>query len=115
MARDEKLLEIMAESGCTGMLIGFESLRHDTLQMMDKDLNVAMGDYEKLIDRLHHYGIGLYGAFVFGYDSESAIDIQQTAEAAIDFGLFITAFNHLIPFPGTPLYRAVSQRREAHR
>ena len=104
MARDEKLLEIMAESGCTGMLIGFESLRHDTLQMMGKDLNVAMGDYKKLIDRLHHYGIGLYGAFVFGYDSESAIDIQQTAEAAIDFGLFITAFNHLIPFPGTPLY-----------
>src|SRR6266566_3519720 len=59
MARDEKLLEIMAESGCAGVLIGFESLRHDTL---------------------------------------------RTAEAAIDFGLFIAAFNHLLPFPGTPLY-----------
>jgi radical SAM superfamily enzyme YgiQ (UPF0313 family) len=104
MARDEKLLEIMAESGCAGVLIGFESLRHDTLQLMDKKLNVVMGDYKTLIDRLHHYGIGLYGTFIFGYDSESANDTRKTAEAAIDFGLFIAAFNHLLPFPGTPLY-----------
>lgn len=104
MARDEKLLEIMAESGCAGVLIGFESLRHDTLKLMEKQLNVTMGDYKKLIDRLHQYGIGLYGTFIFGYDSESAADTLRTAEAAIDFGLFIAAFNHLLPFPGTPLY-----------
>jgi radical SAM superfamily enzyme YgiQ (UPF0313 family) len=105
MARDEKLLEIMAESGCAGVLIGFESLRHDTLRLMDKKLNVVMGDYQKLIDRLHSHGIGLYGTFIFGYDSESAEDTIRTAEAAIDFGLFIAAFNHLLPFPGTPLYQ----------
>lgn len=104
MARDEKLLEIMAESGCAGVLIGFESLRHDTLQLMDKQLNVVMGDYQKLITRLHQHGIGLYGTFIFGYDSETSADTVRTAEAAIDFGLFIAAFNHLLPFPGTPLY-----------
>ncbi len=104
MARDVKLLEIMAESGCAGVLIGFESLRHDTLQLMDKQLNVVMGDYKTLIDRLHQHGIGLYGTFIFGYDSESAADTMRTAESAIDFGLFIAAFNHLLPFPGTPLY-----------
>jgi len=109
MAKDEKLLEIMAESGCAGVLIGFESLRHDTLQMMDKKLNVVMGDYKALIDRLHQYGIGLYGTFIFGYDSESAADTVRTAEAAIDFGLFIAAFNHLLPFPGTPLYEQFRQ------
>jgi radical SAM superfamily enzyme YgiQ (UPF0313 family) len=104
MAKDEKLLEIMAESGCAGVLIGFESLRHDTLQLMDKKLNVVMGDYKTLINRLHQHGIGLYGTFIFGYDSESASDTLRTSEAAIDFGLFIAAFNHLLPFPGTPLY-----------
>jgi radical SAM superfamily enzyme YgiQ (UPF0313 family) len=109
MARDEKLLEIMAESGCAGVLIGFESLRHDTLQLMDKKLNVVMGDYQKLIDRLHQHGIGLYGTFIFGYDSESDEDTLRTAEAAIDFGLFIAAFNHLLPFPGTPLYEQFRQ------
>ncbi|HEY1351771.1 MAG TPA: radical SAM protein [Ktedonobacteraceae bacterium] len=104
MARDEKLLDIMVESGCAGVLIGFESLRHDTLQLMDKKLNVVMGDYQRLIERLHRHGIGLYGTFIFGYDSESSEDTLRTAEAAIEFGLFIAAFNHLLPFPGTPLY-----------
>lgn len=110
MARDEKLLEIMAESGCAGVLIGFESLRHDTLQLMDKKLNVVMGDYQTLIDRLHQHGIGLYGTFIFGYDSEASEDTLRTAEAAIDFGLFIAAFNHLLPFPGTPLYEQFRQQ-----
>ena len=109
MARDEKLLEVMAESGCAGMLIGFESLRHDTLALMDKKLNVVMGDYKTLINRLHQYGIGLYGTFIFGYDSEMAADTLRTAEAAIDFGLFIAAFNHLLPFPSTPLYEQFRQ------
>src|SRR5258708_6427677 len=109
MAKDEKLLDTMAESGCAGVLIGFESLRHDTLQMMNKRLNVVMGDYKRLIDRLHQHGIGLYGTFIFGYDSESAEDVLRTAEAAIDFGLFIAAFNHLLPFPGTPLYEQFRQ------
>jgi radical SAM superfamily enzyme YgiQ (UPF0313 family) len=109
MARDEKLLAIMAESGCAGVLIGFESLRHDTLQLMDKQLNVVMGDYQKLITRLHQHGIGLYGTFIFGYDSETSTDTVRTAEAAIDFGLFIAAFNHLLPFPGTPLYEQFRQ------
>jgi radical SAM superfamily enzyme YgiQ (UPF0313 family) len=109
MAKDEKFLELLAESGCTGMLIGFESLRHDTLLLMDKKVNISMGDYKKRVATLHKYGIALYGTFVFGYDSESAEDIKRTAETAIDLGLFIAAFNHLIPFPGTPLYKQFQQ------
>lgn len=105
MAKDEKFLELLAESGCTGMLIGFESLRHDTLKLMDKQVNISMGDYKKRVALLHKYGIALYGTFVFGYDSESVADIRKTADIAIELGLFIAAFNHLIPFPGTPLYK----------
>jgi len=105
MAKDDALLEAMAASGCMGVLIGFESLNHDTLLLMDKKINTVMGDYKQLIDKLHKHGIALYGTFIFGYDSESAADVMRTAEAAIEFGLFIAAFNHLLPFPGTPLYR----------
>lgn len=104
MARDEELLGLMRESGCMGVLIGFESLSHETLQLMDKQVNIKMGNYEELIKRLHSYGIALYGTFVFGYDSETLQSIKDTAKKAIDFGLFMAAFNHLVPFPGTPLY-----------
>ncbi len=105
MARDEELLELMRESGCMGVLIGFESLSHETLLLMEKQVNIRMGNYADLIKRLHSYGIAIYGTFVFGYDSETLQSIDDTAKKAIDFGLFMAAFNHLMPFPGTPLYR----------
>lgn len=111
MARDEELLELMRESGCKGVLIGFESLSHETLRLMKKEVNIKMGNYEALIKRLHSYGIALYGTFVFGYDSEHPQDIDDTAKKAIDLGLFMAAFNHLIPFPGTPLYRQFVQEK----
>jgi radical SAM superfamily enzyme YgiQ (UPF0313 family) len=104
IAKDEKLLKAMAESGCLGVLIGFESLRSDTLGLMNKGFNVKLGNYKELIKKLHSYGIAIYGTFIFGYDSESIEDIRRTVDAALEFGIFIGAFNPLIPFPGTPLY-----------
>ena len=56
------------------------------------------------LDNLSKYGIGVYGTFVFGYDG----DREETFDRAVDFALerrfYIAAFNHLTPFPGTPLY-----------
>lgn len=104
MARDEELLGLMCESGCMGVLIGFESFSHETLRLMDKKINIKMGNYAELIKKLHGYGIALYGTFVFGYDSETLESIDETAKRAVDLGLFMAAFNHLVPFPGTPLY-----------
>ena len=111
MARDEELLALMRESGCAGVLIGFESFSHETLRLMDKDVNIKMGNYADLIKRLHSYGIALYGTFVFGYDSETLESIDETARRAIDLGLFMAAFNHLMPFPGTPLYHQFVQEK----
>ncbi len=111
MARDEELLGLMRESGCMGVLIGFESLSHETLLLMEKQVNIRMGNYDELIKRLHSYGIALYGTFVFGYDSETLGSIDDTAKKAIDFGLFMAAFNHLMPFPGTPLYHQFVRER----
>lgn len=104
MAKDEGLLELMRESGCAGVLIGFESLKRETLLAMKKPINTRF-DYETSIKQLHRYGIALYGTFIFGYDTESVADIRYTVEKAIDFGIFMAAFNHLLPFPGTPLYQ----------
>lgn len=104
MAHDQELLELMRASGCAGVLIGFESLKNETLLAMQKPINTRFGEYESSIRRLHRYGIALYGTFIFGYDTESVADIRHTVERAIDYGIFMAAFNHLLPFPGTPLY-----------
>jgi len=71
---------------------------------MDKNVNIKMGDFKEKIKRLHDHGVALYGTFIFGYDSETLADIDETVEKAIEFGIFMAAFNHLTPFPGTPMY-----------
>ncbi|NTW14492.1 MAG: B12-binding domain-containing radical SAM protein [Candidatus Moranbacteria bacterium] len=105
VAQDEEMLRLMADSGCLGILVGFESLKQESLRLMDKGFMTAMGDVGKSIDRLHAYGIGIYGTFIFGYESDTEEDFERTVDFAIEHGIFMGAFNHLMPFPGTPLYK----------
>lgn len=109
MARDDELLELMVSSGCNGVLIGFESFKESTLKLMDKGVNVAIGEYENAVKKVHSFGLGIYGTFIFGYDTESIEDVDYTVERAVDMKLFIAAFNHLLPLPGTPLYQEFEQ------
>lgn len=111
-AHDEEFLDLIARSGCQGLLIGFESLDRDALKSMHKGFNMMGGGYEKAMANLRRYGIRIYGTFIFGYDH----DQPEAFDAAVDFALrhrmFIAAFNHLTPFPGTPLFdRLESQSR----
>jgi radical SAM superfamily enzyme YgiQ (UPF0313 family) len=46
----------------------------------------------------------VYATFVFGYDGDTADSFEATVKFARESGFYIAAFNHLTPFPGTPLY-----------
>jgi radical SAM superfamily enzyme YgiQ (UPF0313 family) len=104
MAEDPELLRLMRRSGCAGVLIGFESLGRATLAVMGKSWNCAVRDYGESIRRIRDAGIPIYATFVFGYDTDDADALDRTVEFAIQQRFFLAAFNHLIPFPGTPLY-----------
>lgn len=111
-ARDEELLDLMAESGCMGVLIGFESLNSGNLVQMGKSFNSFSGgpgqggpvDYSSALKALRKRGIVVYGTFLFGYDHDTRATFEETLDFAIDNRLFLAAFNHLVPFPGTGLY-----------
>lgn len=103
-AHDEEFLELMTRSGCQGVLIGFESLNPGNLAAMNKSFNLARGGFETALANLRRHRIRIYGTFVFGYDGDSADSFAPTVEFALDHGFYIAAFNHLTPFPGTPLY-----------
>ena len=107
-AHDEEFLDLIARSGCEGLLIGFESLNPDNLKAMDKDFNTMKGGFEVALANLRRYGIKLYLTFVFGYDEDTTESFMQTVEFARDHRIYIGAFNHLTPFPGTPLYERLA-------
>ncbi|MDH5536110.1 MAG: radical SAM protein, partial [Betaproteobacteria bacterium] len=104
VARNDRLLDRMAESGCVLALIGFESLSAANLKQMHKPWNRVAGDYRSVVKRFHDRGIAIYGTFVFGYDDDTAETILQSLEFAQEARLEIANFNPLTPTPGTPLY-----------
>ena len=58
VARDDALLDLMAEAGCALALIGFESLDRESLVQMRKKWNGVAGGYDEVIAPLprarHH-------------------------------------------------------------
>jgi radical SAM superfamily enzyme YgiQ (UPF0313 family) len=103
-AHDEEFLELLVRSGCQGVLIGFESLNPANLKDMNKMFNTMRGGFEHALANLRRHGIRVYGTFIFGYDRDTPEAFKQTVEFAKQHALYIAAFNHLTPFPGTPLY-----------
>jgi radical SAM superfamily enzyme YgiQ (UPF0313 family) len=104
-AHDEEFVAEMARCGCRGVLIGFESLDQDNLRLMRKGFNTMRGGYGAALANLRRYGIGVYGTFVFGYPNDTAASFDQAVDFAIEQGMYVAAFNHLTPFPGTSLYQ----------
>lgn len=112
MVDDLDLLSYLEKSGCINMLIGFESLNSSNLKSMGKNWAVLNRDYGEAIKNLRDHGITLYGTFVFGYDEDTPDDFKRTLDFAIENKLAYAAFNHLVPFPGTPIYeRLKSEER----
>jgi radical SAM superfamily enzyme YgiQ (UPF0313 family) len=108
-AYDEEFLQIIKESGCQGVLIGFESLNPENLKKMNKGFNTMQGGYEKALANLRKFNIRLYITFVFGYDADTESSFKESVDFALRHKFYIAAFNHLTPFPGTPLYQRLEE------
>lgn len=103
-AHDEEFLRLIKASGCQGLLIGFETLNPETLRRMRKSFNLMHGGYEQALANLRRHGIRLYVTFILGYDEDDGDTLEATLAFAERHRFYIVAFNHLTPFPGTPLY-----------
>lgn len=108
-AHDETFVQQLARSGCRGVLIGFESLNPENLKLMNKRFNTMKSGYRGALANLRRHGIAVYGTFVFGYDHDHAGSFAETVDFALSENMYIAAFNHLTPFPGTPLYQRLEQ------
>ncbi|HEX9926494.1 MAG TPA: radical SAM protein [Anaerolineae bacterium] len=115
-AHDEEFLDLLVRSGCEGLLIGFESLDPQNLKAMAKGFNTMKGGFEPALANLRRYNIKLYVTFIFGYDLDTPASFAETVDFARRHRFYIGAFNHLTPFPGTPLYqRLAAEQRLLYR
>ena len=111
-AGDDEFLQAMHRSGCLGVLVGFESLTAGSAAVAGKALHEPPREaYEKAIAKFTRNKIAIYGTFVFGYDGDTPETIREVAEFALRHRFFFAAFNHLVPFPGTPLYQRLANEK----
>jgi len=112
IAKDGELLDLMVRSGCQGVLIGFESFNSENLKTMNKAFNPGIEEAELAVGKIHKAGIRLYPTFIFGYEKNSVEEIKEILDFSIRNKLFIVAFNHLTPFPGTKLYERLEKENK---
>ena len=107
IAKDDEMLELMARSGCKGLLLGLESVSEDTNVEVKKHFNASI-DYRVLIKKLHNLGISIQGCFVFGLDSDTVDTFDETIDFVLETGIDLPRFAIATPFPSTPLYHRLN-------
>lgn len=109
VADDPALLEAMAESGCVGNLIGFESIDPEALRWMDKSNNLRSQDkYRQVLERLASFGFQTWASFIIGNDCDTPASIRETVEYAIESRFTLAFFHLFMPYPGTRLYEQLA-------
>ncbi len=103
IAENDDLLRKAAKSGCYGLFIGFESLSPKTLAGHGKT-STQVGQYKQLIRKIHDYGIGLEGSFIFGSDEDDSSVFPRVVDFCEETKIDAAFFAILTPFPGTHLY-----------
>ena len=101
--KDEELLKLASEAGCTKWYIGFESFLQKNIIQIGKKTN-KVEEYRPTIKKIHDYGMDIHGHFVFGLDNDTTNVFESTLSAVNDLELTIAEFHIMTPFPGTPLF-----------
>jgi len=107
VADDPELLNLMRESGCAQVLIGFESLSAVALNGLEQRANwkaKRLAEYQGAIARIQDHGITVNGCFILGLDGAGTNAFDDVWQFVRDSNLYEVQITVLTPFPGTPLY-----------
>lgn len=106
---DDRLLRLFEQSGCRGLLIGFESFIQKSQSYMRKVGN-QVENYGELMKKLHAHGILVQGCFAFGGDEEDESVFERTVEAVERIKIDLPRYSILTPFPSTQFYDVLEKQ-----
>ena len=97
---DPELLQLMRDSNCFNVYVGFESINPRTLKLFQKKQDLAK--IERSIERFHNHNIKIHGMFVVGSDEDDVETLDATAAFARKHDIDSIQFMILTPIPGSP-------------
>ena len=102
------MLDLMKESGCQGLFIGFESLNEDSIKTAQKGQN-NVAKYEWIISEIHKRGIMINASFVFGLDDDDDSTFHRTLEWIVENKIETVTSHILTPYPGTAQHQRMHE------
>lgn len=103
LARDKKLMQLAAESGCKALFFGIESVSEQQLQTMRKAIN-KIEHLETALKKIKKMGILIHASMVFGFDNDTKEIFNETVRFLIRNRVSTVSFNILTPYPGTKVH-----------
>jgi radical SAM superfamily enzyme YgiQ (UPF0313 family) len=72
IAENPELMDLMYQSGCRAVFIGFESTDEDDLKEIRKNHNSRV-DYQEIIKKIHKHKIAVIASCILGLDNQKKI------------------------------------------
>ena len=115
IADDPELLELLRKSGCSYLLMGFESFNSRALDRMNKSFNCVQ-HYHDVVEKLHEKKVAIQGCFIFGFDEDDRNIFEQTVTYVNELKIDIPRYALYTPYPKTALFKRLkAENRLLHK
>lgn len=106
---DEEALQLAQESGCSVLLIGFETIYPQDYQKTSLQQLHSTEDYKAAIKNIKAHRIKIIGSFILGFDRYRHRDYLRLLWFLIRSGLWRIYVFILTPFPGSELFERLKK------
>lgn len=106
IAKNERLLKAVAESGCSILSLGIESLSQEGLDSFGKSW-VHVSETAHLLEKIQNAGIAPATEMIVGTDGDTPESINATANFIIENKIPAPKFYILTPLPETDFYKEI--------
>ena len=103
IARQERLVALLAEAGCFQMFVGVESFNRQTLLAARKGQN-RPEMYRDIVQLCREHGISSHFSNIIGFPQDTEEDVDRHLEMLRELGPTLASFYILCPIPGTEQY-----------
>lgn len=113
IGEDNELLKIVADSGCTTLSFGLESISQESLNSMHKAW-ANPDEYGKLLKNIRKHGIDISTEMVVGAEGDTLESIKNTAKFIEDNKVVVPRFYILTPIPGTEFFKQMKDENRIY-
>lgn len=111
IAQDDLLLQLLYQSGCVELIIGFETLDKRNLESADLWKAKQRDKYGEYIRKIQSHNIGILACFVVGFDHDNKDTFENLLSFLLENPVFELDIAVLTPMPGTALYKRLKAER----